>query len=124
MTDPSHPCHGTLLNLPSAESSHIWEVKDMDTGFRGEFISFNNVAKQWHVHISTVYRWAKLGVRGRQLPSVLVGGRRFVRVSDLEIFLASSPPDKPVSDDQRNHAAQQQLASFGVIAKRDRSRKA
>ena len=124
MTDPSHPCHGTLLNLPSADSSHIWEVKDMDTGFRGEFISFNGVAKEWHFHISTVYRWAKLGVRGRKLRSHLFGGRRYCRISDLEIFLASSPPDKPVSDDQRNHAAQQQLASFGVIAKRDRSRKA
>ena len=95
----------------------------MDTGFRGEFISFNGVAKQWHVHISTVYRWAKLGVRGRQLRSHLFGGRRYCRISDLEDFLASTPPDKPVNDEQRNHAAQQQLASFGVIAKRDRSRK-
>ena len=95
----------------------------MVKGFRGDVISVNDVAKQWHVHVSTVYRWAGSGVRGRRLPSMLIGGRRYVRISDLEVFIEATPPDATTSEDQRNRAAQQQLASFGLTAKQNRSSK-
>lgn len=92
----------------------------MVKGFHGEVVSFNDVSKQWHVHISTVFRWATSGVRGRRLPSLLIGGRRYVKKSDLEDFFGGTPPDAPVTDGQRNHAAQQRLASFGLPANRSR----
>ena len=92
----------------------------MVDGFRAAIISLNEIAKQLRVHSSTLHRWTRTGVRGRRLPSVLVGGRRYVRISDLEAFLQDAPPDAPVSDDRRNRAAQQRLASFGLLPKHRR----
>jgi hypothetical protein len=34
------------------------------------------------------FRWTKVGVGGRVLPSQKVGGRRYVRVGDLKSWLA------------------------------------
>ena len=92
----------------------------MVNGFRAAILSLTEVAQQMHVHVGTVHRWVHSGVRGRRLPSVLVGGRRYVRISDLEAFLQDAPPDAPVSDDRRNRAAQQRLASFGLLPKHRR----
>lgn len=38
-------------------------------------------------HMATVRRWLRVPVKGRQLRGTLVGGRCFVRASDLEDFL-------------------------------------
>jgi hypothetical protein len=40
------------------------------------------------VHVSTIHRWRK-GVRGHRLETTLVGGRRYVRLSQLEAFIAA-----------------------------------
>ena len=97
----------------------------MVNGFRAAMMSLAEVSQQLHVNISTVYRWAGSGVRGRRLPSMLIGGRRYCKIADLEIFLQATPSaDTSVSDDHRNQAAQQQLASFGIVARSDRSDKA
>ena len=56
------------------------------------------------VHYSTIYRWATKGVRGRVLPSRLVGGIRYTTVADLKEFLAAS---RPGSDDANTVAALQ-----------------
>lgn len=38
-------------------------------------------------HIGTVTRWTQKPIRGRILPSMLCGGKRFVKRSDLERFV-------------------------------------
>ncbi len=53
-----------------------------------ERISLSEAARKLKVHVATSRRWAHSGVRGRILPTFLVGGRRFVLTRDLEAFLA------------------------------------
>jgi excisionase family DNA binding protein len=91
--------------------------------FRKSLLSITEVAKHLKVHVGTPHRWIHSGVRGRRLPSMLMGGRRYVRISDLEEFLQAPPTDTPASEDHRNRAAQQQLASFGLTAQRGRNSK-
>lgn len=54
------------------------------------------VARLLGVTPEAVLGWAKKGVRGRVLPSFLMGGRRFVRKVDLEAFhnALNAPPAK------------------------------
>jgi len=92
---------------------------------RDAMISPRDVARQLRLHISTIHRWMTSGVRGRRLPSRLIGGRRFVIRSDLEEWL--SLPEQPMaaSDEtqRRNHAAQEQLRGFKVPSNEERNRK-
>lgn len=50
-------------------------------------LSINEVAARLGLHVSTVWRWCIKGCRGRSLPSITFGGRRYVLVSELEQFL-------------------------------------
>ncbi len=50
-------------------------------------LTFTEVARRLNVNSSTIWRWVRKGVRGRKLPSLSVGGRRFILESDLEAFL-------------------------------------
>ena len=78
-------------------------------------LTLKEVASQLRVHISTVHRWALRSVRGRRLKSHLIGGRRFVFLSDLNDFLHSSATtDSQVPQPDRQRRAQEQLRSFGV----------
>lgn len=79
-----------------------------------ERLTLNEVAKRLKVHIATVYRWTLQGVRGRRLSSFLIGGRRYITLSDLEWFL--QPEDHPTSegDPQRSKRANERLRSFGI----------
>lgn len=78
-------------------------------------VTLKEVASQLRVHISTVHRWALRSVRGRRLKSHLIGGRRFVFLSDLNDFLHSSATtDSEVPPPDRQRRAQEQLRSFGV----------
>ena len=52
--------------------------------------TLTEVADQVGVHVKTVQRWTLRGVRGRQLRSSLIGGRRYVLPSDLAEFLEDS----------------------------------
>ena len=52
--------------------------------------TLTEVADQVGVHVKTVQRWALSGVRGKQLRSFLLGGRRYVLPSDLAEFLEDS----------------------------------
>jgi hypothetical protein len=81
------------------------------------------VAEEVGIHESTVGRWITYGVRGRKLRSVMIGGRRYVLPSDLDLFLeqgteeklppaASYPEPQPTAS---NDAAGSELASrFGI----------
>lgn len=50
-------------------------------------LSLTKAAQRLNLNAATVWRWASRGVRGRKLRTILVGGRRFVLVADLEDFL-------------------------------------
>ena len=84
--------------------------------FRESLISMREAAKQLQIDISTVFRWVNLGVGGRRLPSVKIGGRRYIRISDLAEFLSCTEkqPGSEQVTEHRNQIAQQKLAGFGV----------
>lgn len=70
----------------------------MPQAYSRERLTLIDVAERLQVHISTVYRWTYHGVRGNQLRSFLIGGRRYVRLKDLDRFLESGDlPDCPLS---------------------------
>ena len=45
-------------------------------------LSINEAARRLGVHSSSLWRWVLTGVRGRKLPTILVGARRYVLVAD------------------------------------------
>lgn len=49
--------------------------------------TLKQVADLLDVHSGTVRRWTIHGVRGKRLPSFLIGGRRYVTSVDLAEFL-------------------------------------
>lgn len=77
-------------------------------------------AQMLGVHLGTIHRWMINGVRGRILPSVLVGGRRRIMVGQLEAFLSqggtqSGNVSQQIDDTTERHQnAQNRLRSFGV----------
>lgn len=78
-------------------------------------LTFREVAAQLRIHVSTVHRWCLRSVRGRRLKSYLIGGRRWVFLSDLNEFLHSpETTDSPTPPADRQRRAQEQLRSFGV----------
>lgn len=71
-------------------------------------------------HVSTFHRWTK-GVRGCRLETILVGGRRYVRLSQLNSFIAalSGPVPLPTAQVQRKStrgfdAAECELDQAGI----------
>jgi transposase len=83
-------------------------------------------AQMLGVHVGTVHRWMMHGVRGRTLPSILVGGRRRILTAQLELFLsakqraAGDENEKRDETTHRHRDAQNQLRSFGVRIAPDR----
>jgi len=61
-----------------------------------ERYTLKQVAHMLNVHIASIWRWVLHGVRGRKLPTVLIGGRRYVLKESLESFLAARE-EKPSS---------------------------
>lgn len=78
--------------------------------------SMYEVARLIDVHVATIWRWSLNGVRGRKLKTFLVGGRRFVRASDLEAFLAgdNTPSSSDLDLEARAEIAGKLLDSQGV----------
>lgn len=73
------------------------------------------VARLVGVHICTPWRWHLHGIRGRRLPTVLIGGRRFVLARDLEAFLeAANEGRQPNDDDVHRGAAEAGRALDGL----------
>ena len=79
-------------------------------------LSMYEVAKLLNVHVSTIWRWYLNGVRGRKLSTILIGGRRFVRATDLDAFLAGGGDTTPLDSDLalRAAVAGSQLDARGV----------
>ncbi len=70
--------------------------------FHSNRLTLTEVAEQLAVHPKTVQRWTLRGVRGRQLRSSLIGGRRYVLPGDLEEFLDDSTASSRDSDSQQS----------------------
>lgn len=63
-----------------------------------------------HPHVATVTRWTQRPVRGRILPSKLIGGKRLVKRSDLLEFLSEDEgQSQPDSQDERYAVAKAQV---------------
>lgn len=77
-------------------------------------LSIQEVSNLLGVHCSTVERWIRCGVRGRVLPSVLVGGRRYVQREAVELFENQETLPEKTPDAKRFHKAQSELAELGV----------
>ena len=59
-------------------------------------LSMRQAAARMRVHVATIWRWSLHGVRGRRLKTFLIGGRRYVNIASLNLFLnevaAAAPP--------------------------------
>lgn len=81
-------------------------------------LTMRQVARKLNVHVSTVFRWAIRGVRGRKLPTVLIGGRRFVLRSQLQKFASgvaeSDRRTEPPLDTARARSIETELDRQGI----------
>ncbi len=80
-------------------------------------LSLTSAAKRANVNVATVWRWALRGARGRMLKTILVGGRRFVLVRDLEDFISGEgeePAAKQPALSARAMAAGEELDRLGL----------
>lgn len=88
--------------------------------FYSNRLRLTEVADQVGVHLKTVERWTLRGVRGKQLRSTLVGGRRYVLPGDLEDFLDDSTALSPRDPDMPRTG---QAADPGTSGRKRRGRR-
>ena len=82
-------------------------------------LTMSQGARRVGVSTPTMWRWKEVGVRGRRLPTFLVGGRRYVLLDDLKAFVAAgrepTPPTTSRADvSDRAATAEAELARRGV----------
>ncbi|RIK78507.1 MAG: hypothetical protein DCC67_11465 [Planctomycetota bacterium] len=86
-------------------------------------VSLTRLAHELGVSTSTVWRWTLRGVRGHRLPTMQLGGRRYVARADFADWLAATQddpaptPPAPATSRQREaaiRAAERELAAAGV----------
>lgn len=83
-------------------------------------VTMTKAAQRLRKHVSTLYRWHAPGVRGRRLPTFVIGANRYVLVSDLAEWVAAGfdravPTNLPeISISQRAIDANQKLSDRGV----------
>ncbi len=75
-------------------------------------------------HVSTINRWSQRGVRGTKLPTVVVGGRRFIRRIDLLNFLAVLNGVELPKDDREERQSNATSAAVDVLLGRKTKRQA
>jgi hypothetical protein len=91
-----------------------------------ELVSFGDLAKQLStngraLHVSTIHRWARRGVRGVRLRATRVGGRWFVEPQAFRDFIAALTGngvghvgyDLESTPSSNSSAAEQTLDSLG-----------
>jgi hypothetical protein len=79
-----------------------------------ERLTLKEVAKLARVHLATVWRWTLVGVRGKRLRTVLLGGRRWVLQRDLDQFLTEeSQTMSQVEPTARAKRVEEQLYEAG-----------
>jgi len=92
----------------------------MTIDLEAERLTLNKAAQLLDVHLATVWRWCLHGVRGRKLPSFVLGGRRFITRDDLDDFVAAQNTPacskaKPSKKSQRRaERAETKLDQLGI----------
>jgi hypothetical protein len=78
-----------------------------------ERLTMTQAARLLRVHVTTAWRWALRGARGRRLRTVLIGGRRWILKTDLVAFL-NADGDQVVDDvvDERHAAVERHLCEL------------
>ncbi len=66
------------------------------------------------LHISTVYRWALKGVRGKVLESTMLGGVRYTSLEAIQRFMGNGP--ELLLEQRRKAEIERQLAQRGIGA--------
>ena len=63
-------------------------------GTEEEWLTIRQVSEllPGHPHVGTVTRWTQKPIRGQILPSTLCGGKRLIRLSDLQHFMETFNP--------------------------------
>ena len=81
-----------------------------------ERYTFGQIASMLNVHPATIWRWVLHGVRGRKLPSIFIGGRRWVLKSDLDEFLTPQSAEAAREDRQtvQADAVGKALDAYGI----------
>lgn len=83
-------------------------------------VSLTKLAREQHVHVSTVWRWALRGVRGHRLESFSLGGRRYTTREAFERFIARTNGERlPASQTPRQRqrdidAVEHELDRMGI----------
>ena len=62
-----------------------------------------------HPHVSTLIRWALRGVKGVQLDTVVVGGRRFTSLEAIQRFVAQLNTRASVTGTTENSKRQREI---------------
>lgn len=84
----------------------------MATLIEGERLAVKAAAERFGIHVNTIYRWSRVGHKGRRLRLVRFGGRTFVRLADLESFVEalSDPPPAEETEKERGERAKRATA--------------
>ncbi len=73
-------------------------------------LSAAQAARLLGVHVMTIVRWWRVGLRGRKLRSARVGGRRWTTKKWLEEFLQEEESDGSVESRRRQEVAAANVA--------------
>jgi hypothetical protein len=63
-------------------------------------------------HVSTCWRWARRGVRGHKLETIVIGGRRYTSREALERFFTALNQPQPTTKSGSDQQREQQLAQI------------
>lgn len=77
-------------------------------------ISMSDAAERLGVDVSTAWRWALKGVRGRKLPTIMIGGRRFVLESSLSAWIEAGLDPESRTGASRSADAERELDRRGI----------
>jgi hypothetical protein len=85
---------------------------------------FRNRRAGKRINVSTLWRWATLGVRGVKLDTIMAGGTRATSLEAVERFFAAltaqadgepvAAPPRPKARQRQIEAAERRLAAAGV----------
>ena len=98
-------------------SAILSKEKRMSAILNSKRYTMYEVARLLNVHVATIWRWYLHGVRGRKLPTIVIGARRYVLADNLDTFLSDANPNPPTGDTElarRAEDAGRALDGLGV----------
>jgi len=91
-----------------------------------DYLSFAAAARSMapgSLHVSTISRWVIRGVEGLKLPTVAIGGRRYIRRADLLEFLALLNSAEPSKNEREEQYVKATSAAAGALLAADKKPK-